>query len=176
MDLSKISRGPNPPRDIHVVIEVPGGGSPVKYEMDKDSGALFVDRILFTPMHYPCNYGFMPQTLSDDGDPVDMLVVGREALVPGVVIRCVPVGVLMMEDDAGQDEKVLAVPHAKIDPYYADVQQYSDLPANLIDKIGHFFGHYKDLEPGKWVKIAGWGDAAKAEEMIEAAIKRYETA
>ncbi|MGA0236031.1 MAG: inorganic diphosphatase, partial [Alphaproteobacteria bacterium] len=150
MDLSKISRGENPPVDINVVIEVPAN-SAVKYEMDKESGAVFVDRILFTPMFYPCNYGFMPNTLSDDGDPVDVLVVGRHELAPGSVIRAVPVGVLMMEDEKGGDEKIVAVPHAKIDAFYDGISSYTQLPQNLIDQIGHFFERYKDLEPGKWV-------------------------
>ena len=138
MDLSKISRGENPPVDINVVIEVPAN-SAVKYEMDKESGAVFVDRILFTPMFYPCNYGFMPNTLSDDGDPVDVLVVGRHELAPGSVIRAVPVGVLMMEDEKGGDEKIVAVPHAKIDAFYDGISSYTQLPQNLIDQIGHFF-------------------------------------
>ena len=146
MDLSKISRGENPPVDINVVIEVPAN-SAVKYEMDKESGAVFVDRILFTPMFYPCNYGFMPNTLSDDGDPVDVLVVGRHELAPGSVIRAVPVGVLMMEDEKGGDEKIVAVPHAKIDAFYDGITSYTQLPQNLVDQIGHFFERYKDLEP-----------------------------
>ena len=148
MDLSKISRGENPPVDINVVIEVPAN-SAVKYEMDKESGAVFVDRILFTPMFYPCNYGFMPNTLSDDGDPVDVLVVGRHELAPGSVIRAGPVGVLMMEDEKGGDEKIVAVPHAKIDAFYDGITSYTQLPQNLVDQIGHFFERYKVLE-GPW--------------------------
>ena len=143
MDVSKISRGENPPVDINVIIEVPAN-SAVKYELDKDSGAVVVDRILFTPMFYPCNYGFMPNTLSDDGDPVDVLVVGRHELAPGSVIRCVPVGVLMMEDEKGGDEKIVAVPHKKIDAQYDGITSYTDLPQNLVDQIGHFFERYKD--------------------------------
>lgn len=172
MDISKISMGKDAPNDINVIIEVPGNGEPVKYEMDKDSGAIFVDRILFTPMFYPCNYGFMPHTLSDDGDPVDVLVVGRHKLAPGSVIRCRPVGVLQMEDDGGQDEKIIAVPHEKIDPQYSEVISYTDLPENLTAQIQHFFEHYKDLEPGKWVKVAGWGDELRAKELIKEAISR----
>ncbi|MGB0843604.1 MAG: inorganic diphosphatase [Alphaproteobacteria bacterium] len=167
MDVSKVPMGENPPKDINVIIEVPFG-DPIKYELDKDSGALFVDRILFTPMFYPCNYGFMPNTLSDDGDPV----VGRHKLAPGSVIRCVPVGVLVMEDEKGGDEKILAVPHEKIDPYYKGITSYNDLPENLIEQIKHFFERYKDLEPGKWVKVQDWGDADKAESMIVEAIER----
>jgi len=173
MDLSKISRGENPPVDINVVIEVPAN-SAVKYEMDKDSGALFVDRILFTPMFYPCNYGFMPNTLSDDGDPVDVLVVGRHEVAPGSVIRAVPVGVLMMEDEKGGDEKIVAVPHKKIDAFYDGITSYNQLPQNLIDQIGHFFEHYKDLEPGKWVKVTGWGDKKQAVKMIQEAMARVD--
>lgn len=172
MDISQISMGKDAPSDINVIIEVPGNGEPVKYEMDKDSGAIFVDRILFTPMFYPCNYGFMPHTLSDDGDPVDVLVVGRHKLAPGSVIRCRPVGVLQMEDDGGQDEKIVAVPHEKIDAQYSHVKSYTDLPENLTAQIQHFFEHYKDLEPGKWVKVAGWGDENRAMELIQEAIDR----
>ena len=171
MDVSKISRGENPPVDINVIIEVPAN-SAVKYELDKDSGAVVVDRILFTPMFYPCNYGFMPNTLSDDGDPVDVLVVGRHELAPGSVIRCVPVGVLMMEDEKGGDEKIVAVPHKKIDAQYDGITSYTDLPQNLVDQIGHFFERYKDLEPGKWVKIGDWHGVDDAKDMITQAIER----
>ena len=173
MDVSKISRGENPPVDINVLIEVPAN-SAVKYELDKDSGAVVVDRILFTPMFYPCNYGFMPNTLSDDGDPVDVLVVGRHELAPGSVIRCVPVGVLMMEDEKGGDEKIVAVPHKKIDAQYDGITSYTDLPQNLVDQIGHFFERYKDLEPGKWVKVTGWGDEKQAAKMIEEGMARID--
>lgn len=170
MNLSAISAGENPPNDINVVIEVPLGGEPIKYEMDKDSGAMFVDRFLYTSMRYPCNYGFIPHTMSDDGDPTDVLVVGQRALMPGCVIRARPVGVLLMEDEAGFDEKIVAVPHQKLTQYYNDVESYLDLPKILQDRIGHFFAHYKDLEPNKWVKIKGWGDADKAREMISAGV------
>ncbi len=172
MHLSSISIGKSAPWDINVIIEVPMGGDPVKYELDKDSGAIFVDRFLHTPMRYPCNYGFVPHTLSGDGDPADVLVVANYPVVPGAVIRCRPIGVLMMEDDGGQDEKILAVPVTKLDPTYEHVKNYTDLPALLISQIEHFFNHYKDLEKGKWVKILGWGDAAKAASMIEEAVKR----
>jgi inorganic pyrophosphatase len=149
---------------------VPIGGEPVKYEFDKASGALFVDRILHTPMRYPANYGFVPHTLGDDGDPLDALVVARSPFIPGSVVRARPVGVLLMEDDKGGDEKLLCVPVDTTFPYYADVGDRDDLPAIVMQQIEHFFAHYKDLEPGKWVRILGWGDAAKAREIILAAI------
>lgn len=172
MDISKISPGENPPSDINVIIEVPLGGEPIKYEIDKPSGAMFVDRFLYTSMRYPCNYGFVPHTLSLDGDPIDVMCVGQRALVPGSVLRARPVGVLLMEDDGGQDEKILAVPHSKLTRYYDKVNTLSDLPEILIERITHFFEHYKDLEPNKWVKVEGWHDPEKAHELIEQAIKR----
>jgi|TARA_R110002072_G_scaffold28856_3_gene92191 inorganic pyrophosphatase len=174
MDISKISVGENPPHDINVIIEVPIGGDPVKYEIDKDSGALFVDRFLHTAMFYPCNYGFVPHTLSGDGDPVDVLVAGRVPVVPGAVVRARPVGVLVMNDEAGQDEKILAVPVDKLHPYFTDVKSWRDLPRILIDQIGHFFEHYKDLEKGKWVEIQHWGEPGEAARMIEEAIARHD--
>jgi inorganic pyrophosphatase len=172
MDIKKIPIGKNPPNDVNVIIEIPLKGDPVKYEVDKDSGAMFVDRFLHTAMYYPCNYGFIPNTLSEDGDPVDVLVVGRHAVVPGAVMRSRPIGVLLMEDEAGHDEKILAVPHPKLHPFYDDVSNYSDLPKTLIEQIEHFFAHYKDLEPGKWVKVTGWGDAAAAAKIIEQGIEK----
>lgn len=172
MNLEKISVGQNPPLDINVIIEIPLGGVPVKYEVDKTSGAMFVDRFLHTAMFYPCNYGFVPHTLSDDGDPIDVLVVGRHPVVPGSVLRSRPIGVLKMEDEAGQDEKILAVPHPKLHPFYDEVQSYKDLPTVLISQIEHFFAHYKDLENGKWVKVLGWGDKDIACKLIEEAIGR----
>jgi len=171
MDISKISIGKNVPDEINVIIEVPAGVAPVKYEMDKDSGAIVVDRFVQTAMHYPCNYGFIPHTLSLDGDPADVLVITRYPLVPGAVIAARPVGVLLMEDDGGKDEKIIAVPTAKLDPMYAHIKETSDLPEILVAQIQHFFEHYKDLEKGKWVKINGWGDAAKAKALILASIK-----
>jgi len=171
MDISKISAGKNPPSNVNVIIEVPMGALPVKYEMDKDSGALFVDRFLATPMFYPCNYGFIPQTLSGDGDPADVLVVGQFPLVAGSVIAVRPVGVLLMEDEGGQDEKIIAVPVSKLTKLYDNVKSLDDLPENLIAQIKHFFEHYKDLEAGKWVKVVGFGDAAKAESLILEAIE-----
>ncbi|GGB70915.1 inorganic diphosphatase [Henriciella pelagia] len=173
MDISKISSGQNPPHDLNVIIEVPLGGEPIKYEIDKASGAMFVDRFLYTSMRYPCNYGFVPHTLSLDGDPIDVMVVGQRALVPGAVVRARPVGVLLMEDDGGQDEKILAVPHQKLTRFYEKVQNYTDLPEILVDRIVHFFTHYKDMEPNKWVKVQGVEGVDRARELISASIERY---
>jgi inorganic pyrophosphatase len=173
MRLEAIPTGKNPPEDINVVIEVPVGGEPIKYEMDKASGTLFVDRFLYTPMRYPGNYGFVPHTLSADGDPIDVLVCNTRAIVPGAVINCRPVGVLVMEDDAGGDEKIIAVPASKITKRYENVKTTADLPQITIQQIQHFFEHYKDLEPGKWVKIKHWGDAEEARRMITEAIERF---
>lgn len=172
MDLSKIPIGPNPPKDLNVLIEIPLGGVPVKYDMDKASGALFVDRFLHTAMFYPGNYGFIPHTLSGDGDPCDVIVVGQVPVVPGAIIRCRPVGALMMEDNAGMDEKILAVPVDKLHPFYTGVKNYQDLPTVLCEQISHFFEHYKDLEKGKWAKILKWVDAAGAEQLVMEAIAR----
>ena len=166
MDLSKIDIGVNPPKDINVVIEVPLGGDPIKYEIDKASGAMFVDRFLYTDMRYPCNYGFIPRTLADDGDPVDVMVVGNRSLFPGAVVGARPVGVLLMEDEAGLDEKILAVPSPRLTRYYNKIESYKDLPEIFNDRIRHFFEHYKDLEPDKWVKIVGWKDRDEAEALI----------
>ncbi len=175
MDITKIKAGENPPHDINVIIEVPLGGEPIKYEMDKHSGAMFVDRFLYTAMRYPCNYGFIPHTLSNDGDPTDVLVVGNRPLMPGCVVRARPVGVLMMEDEAGIDEKIVAVPHVKLTQYYNQIQSYTDLPQVLQDRIPHFFNHYKDLEADKWVKVLGWEDAKKAAQLITDGIKAAAT-
>lgn len=172
MDISKVPVGENPPQDVNVIIEVPMGAEPIKYEMHKESGALFVDRFLHTAMHYPCNYGFIPHTLSGDGDPADVLIVGRRPVVPGCIVAARPVGVLMMEDEAGMDEKILAVPASRLHPFYADVKSYRDLPEILIQQIQHFFEHYKDLEKGKWIKIQGWQDESFAGELIMEAIER----
>ena len=171
MDISKIAIGKNPPNDVNVIIEVPMD-TPIKYEYDKDSGAIIVDRFFATPMRYPCNYGFIPNTLSDDGDPADALVVGQFAITPGAVIRCRPVGVLYSEDEKGGDEKLICVPHTKVTTMYDTIQNLEDLPKNLIDQIQHFFEHYKDLEAGKWVKITGFGNAEKAAKIISDAIER----
>ncbi len=173
MRLEAIPTGKNPPHDINVVIEVPVGGEPIKYEMDKASGTLFVDRFLYTPMRYPGNYGFVPHTLSADGDPIDVLVCNTRAIVPGAVISCRPVGVLVMEDDGGGDEKVIAVPASKITMRYDKVRTVTDLPDITVQQIQHFFEHYKDLEPGKWVKIHHWGDADEARRLIVESIERY---
>jgi inorganic pyrophosphatase len=172
MDLSKIATGQNPPDDVNVVVEVPLGGEPIKYEIDKPSGAMFVDRFLYTSMRYPCNYGFIPHTLSLDGDPIDVMVVGNPALVPGCVVRVRPVGVLMMTDDKGQDEKVIAVPHPRLTRYYEKIEHYKDLPEILVERIVHFFEHYKDLEPGKWVKIEGLYGPERAHELIRESVAR----
>lgn len=173
MDISKISTGHNPPWDINVIVEVPVGGDPVKYEMDKDSGALFVDRIMHTSMRYPCNYGFIPHTLCGDGDPADVLVAARSQFVPGAVVRVRPIGVLLMEDEGGKDEKILAVPVDKLFPFYKGIKSYKELPEITIQQIAHFFDHYKDLEEGKWVRVQGWADADEAARLIEEAIERH---
>jgi inorganic pyrophosphatase len=172
MDLSKIPIGKNPPLDINVIVEIPLRGDPVKYEICKESGAMYVDRFLNTAMYYPCNYGFVPHTLSEDGDPVDVCVVGRIPVAVGAVMRSRPIGVLKMEDESGIDEKILAVPHAKLHPFYDGVESYLDLPKILVSQIEHFFVHYKDLEPGKWVELRGWGGPEEAAQAIEAGIQR----
>jgi len=172
MRLDAIAIGNTPPKDINVVIEVPVGGEPIKYEMDKASGTLFVDRFLYTPMVYPGNYGFVPHTLSQDGDPIDVLVCNTRAIIPGAVMNCRPVGVLVMEDNAGGDEKIIAVPSSKLTRRYEKVMNYKDLPEITVQQIEHFFAHYKDLEPGKWVKIDHWGGVEEAQRLIEQAIAR----
>ncbi len=172
MNIAKLSIGKNPPGEVNVIIEVPIGGEPIKYEMDKDSGALVVDRFLYTSMRYPGNYGFIPHTLSEDGDPCDVVVCNTRAIVPGAVIACRPVGVLLMEDEAGSDEKILAVPAAKLTRRYERVTNYTDLPDITLEQVRHFFEHYKDLEPGKWVKVTGFGDAEKAKALILEAMER----
>lgn len=172
MRIEAIPIGLNPPQDINVIIEVPVGGEPIKYEMDKASGTLIVDRFLYTPMRYPGNYGFIPHTLSSDGDPLDVLVCNTRAIVPGAVINCRPIGVLVMEDDGGGDEKLIAVPSSKLTKRYDNVENYTDLPSITKEQIEHFFAHYKDLEPGKWVKIHHWGDAKEAHKYIREAIQR----
>jgi len=174
MDISKISVGKSPPDNLNVIIEVPTGGEPVKYEFDKDSGALFVDRILHTPMRYPANYGFVPHTLSPDGDPLDALVVARSPFVPGSVVRCRPIAVLNLEDEAGGDEKLLCVPDDKTFPYYANVKEKEDLPDIIAQQVEHFFTHYKDLESEKWVGVGTWGNAADARQVVIEAIERYQ--
>jgi inorganic pyrophosphatase len=172
MRIDAISLGANPPHEVNVIIEVPVGGEPIKYEMDKEAGTLVVDRFLYTAMRYPGNYGFIPHTLSSDGDPCDVLVANTRAIVPGAVIAVRPVGVLMMEDEAGGDEKIIAVPTSKLTQRYDKVQTHSDLPEITLQQIQHFFEHYKDLEPGKWVKVLGWRGAADAHRLIEEGIAR----
>jgi inorganic pyrophosphatase len=172
MDLAKIPAGRAPPDDINVVVEIPQGGTPVKYELDKESGALLVDRFLHTSMFYPGNYGFVPHTLALDGDPIDALIVGPAAVVPGAVVRCRPVGALIMEDEHGPDEKILAVPVDALHPFYSGVSSYEDLPPILCNQIAHFFRHYKDLEAGKWVKVVRWAGPEEAAQLINAAIAR----
>lgn len=173
MDISKISVGQNVPHDVNVLIEVPMGSEPIKYEIDKDAGVLVVDRFLHTAMYYPCNYGFIPHTLAGDGDPVDVLVVGDRPLMPGCVLAVRPVGVLVTEDEKGADEKILAVPQTRLHPFYSGVKSYKDLPEILIQQIAHFFQHYKDLEAKKWVKVVGWKDADEAARLVEEGIARH---
>jgi inorganic pyrophosphatase len=172
MRIDAIAIGHNPPEDVNVIIEVPVGGHPIKYEMDKEAGTLVVDRFLYTPMAYPGNYGFVPHTLSEDGDPIDVLVCNTRELVPGCVINVRPIGVLVMEDNAGQDEKIIAVPSAALTRRYDKVREFSDLPEITLQQVEHFFEHYKDLEPGKWVRIGNWHGAGEAKQMITAAIER----
>jgi inorganic pyrophosphatase len=170
--IDAISIGRDPPDEVNVVVEVPVGGEPIKYEMDKEAGTLVVDRFLYTAMRYPGNYGFIPHTLSDDGDPCDVLVANQRGIVPGAVIAVRPVGVLKMQDEAGGDEKIVAVPVPRLSRRYESVHEYTDLPEITRQQIEHFFEHYKDLEPGKWAKVMGWGDAAEAKRTIMTAIER----
>jgi inorganic pyrophosphatase len=174
MRVDSIPIGTNPPFDINVIVEVPIGGEPIKYELDKASGTMFVDRMLYTSMHYPGNYGFIPHTLSDDGDPLDVLIANSRPIVPGAVCNCRPVGVLFMRDEAGIDEKIIAVPSDKVSPIYRKVRNYADLPEMMLSRIAHFYEHYKDLELGKWVKIDRWGDEALARDLIQKSIKAAE--
>ena len=176
MRLDAISIGTNPPHDVNVVIEVPIGGEPSKYERDKAAGTLIVDRFLYTPMRYPGNYGFIPHTLSEDGDPCDVLVANTRPIIAGAVISVRPIGVLRMRDEAGGDEKIVAVPSSKLTKRYDKVQNYTDMPPITVQQIEHFFSHYKDLEPGKWVEFAGWGDAETARQLILEAIERAKKA
>lgn len=172
MRIDAISIGESPPEDVNVIIEVPVGGHPIKYELDKEAGTLIVDRFLYTAMSYPGNYGFVPHTLSEDGDPIDVLVCNTRQLVPACVINVRPIGVLVMEDNAGQDEKIIAVPSHALTKRYDDVLNATDLPEITLQQIEHFFEHYKDLEPGKWVKISGWQSADDAKRLIVEAIER----
>jgi len=170
MRIEAISIGNNPPEDINVIVEVPIGGEPVKYEMDKDAGAMIVDRILYTAMQYPGNYGFVPHTISDDGDPIDVLIANQRPIIPGAVINCRPVGALLMKDEAGQDEKLIAVPSNRVSAMYEGINSVFDLPEIQLKRIAHFFERYKDLEDGKWVKVDRWADADEAKELIRKAI------
>ena len=172
MRIDAIPVGKDPPHDVNVVIEVPIGGEPIKYEMDKAAGTLLVDRFLYTAMRYPGNYGFIPHTLSGDGDPCDVLIANTRAIVPGAILSVRPVGVLIMEDNAGEDEKIIAVPSRHTTARYDRIETYTDLPDITVRQIEHFFTHYKDLEPGKWVKIKRWGDALLAKQMILDGIAR----
>ena len=172
MDVSKIRIGENPPHDVNVVIEIPQGGAPVKYEMDKESGAMFVNRFLHTAMFYPANYGFIPNTLSEDGDPCDAMVISQIAVASGAVIRARPIGALMMEDEAGIDEKIITVPTDRLSPYYSAIKELTDLPLGTLDVIKHFFEHYKDLEKGKWVKVVRWVRRDQAKRLIVEGIER----
>ncbi len=173
MNLDRVDAGADVPNNVNVVIEIPMNGDPIKYELDKATGALFVDRFMSTSMHYPCNYGYIPHTLSGDGDPVDVLVVTPFALVPGVVVRCRPLGMLKMTDEAGSDEKLLAVPIDKLTSIYRSVKSFRDLPEITLNQIAHFFQHYKDLEAGKWVKIDGWVGEEDAKRAITDGIALY---
>ena len=170
MNLDRVDSGKDIPNNVNVIIEIPAHSDPVKYEVDKDTGALMVDRFMATPMFYPCNYGYIPNTLSEDGDPLDVLVVTPYPLINGSVIKCRPVGVLKMEDESGIDAKLMAVPVDKLSALYQHVQEATDLPALLLQQIEHFFEHYKDLEKGKWVKVQGWANAAEAKAEIEKAV------
>ena len=172
MRIEAITVGDNPPEDVNVIIEVPVGGEPVKYEMDKEAGTMVVDRFLYTPMRYPGNYGFVPHTLSDDGDPIDVLIPNQRPIIPGAIMNCRPIGVMLMEDESGGDEKIIAVPSAHLTKRYDTVRDYTDLPQITIDQIQHFFERYKDLEDDKWVKIVRWGNAAEARDLVMAAVER----
>lgn len=172
MDITKVTAGKNPPYDINVIIEIPMGGTPVKYELDKASGTMFVDRFLNTAMYYPCNYGFIPHSLSEDGDPVDAAVLCQVPVSPGVVIRSRPIGVLIMEDESGIDEKILCVPVDELHPYYTNISSYRELPRILCDQLFHFFTHYKDLEKGKWVEVKRWGEPDEAFNLIRQGVER----
>jgi inorganic pyrophosphatase len=176
MDPSKVSSGRNVPNQINVVIEIPSHAEPVKYEMDKETGAMFVDRFMSTAMHYPCNYGYVPHTLSSDGDPVDVLVVTPYPLISGSVIECRPVGVMKMTDESGDDAKVLAVPIDKLCKSYRKIESFRDMPPELLEQIAHFFEHYKDLDEGKWVRVGGWGGVDEAKAEIMASVKMFQEA
>ena len=176
MNLDRVGTGQHIPDDFNVIIEIPSHSDPVKYEVDKTSGAMFVDRFMNTAMHYPCNYGYVPHTLSEDGDPVDVLVITPVPLISGSVIRCRAIGLLKMTDEAGPDGKVLAVPIDKLCTLYRKAQGPNDIPLNLLAQIAHFFEHYKDLEPNKWVKVEGWGGREDAKLELTSAVERFQRA
>ena len=173
MSLDRVDSGRDLANDFNVIIEIPMHSDPIKYEVDKETGALFVDRFVSTAMHYPCNYGYVPNTVSGDGDPVDVLVITPFALMPGVVVRCRPIGILNMTDEAGSDKKILAVPIDKLTPLYRHIENARDLPETTLAQIEHFFAHYKDLEPGKWVKVEGWGSPEEARRDIAEGVKAF---
>ena len=173
MSLDRVGSGRDLANDFNVIIEIPMHSDPIKYEVDKATGALFVDRFVSTAMHYPCNYGYVPNTVSGDGDPVDVLVITPFALMPGVVVRCRPIGILNMTDEAGDDKKILAVPIDKLTPLYRHIENARDLPGTALAQIEHFFAHYKDLEPGKWVKVEGWGSPEEARRDIADGVKAF---
>ena len=176
MNLDRVTAGRRVPDDVNVIIEIPAHAEPIKYEVDKGTGAVFVDRFMSTAMHYPCNYGYIPQTLSGDGDPADVLVLSPVPLITGVVVRCRPIGMLKMKDEAGDDTKLLAVPINKLTPLYSGMRSYRDVPASTLAQIAHFFEHYKDLELNKWVKLSGWVGAKEARADIVASVERYRRA
>ena len=176
MNLDRVGSGPQIPNEINVVIEIPAHSDPVKYELDKTTGAMYVDRFMSASMHYPCNYGYVPHTLSKDGDPVDVMVVTPHPLIPGSVIECRPVGVLKMTDESGDDAKVLAVPLDKLSRLYRKVQDFRDMPEILLEQIAHFFEHYKDLDEGKWVRVEGWGGVDQAKQEIMDSVRLYQEA
>ena len=175
MNLDRVGPGDNPPEEVNVIIEIPVRGEPVKYELDKKTGALFVDRYLNTSMVYPCNYGYIPRTLALDGDPVDVLIATPMPIIHGAVMRCRPIGVLDMEDEAGDDSKILAIPIDKVSVFHHQITSHKDLQPALINQIVHFFEHYKDLEPKKWVKVRGWKDADAAKKEISQSLERYKS-
>ena len=173
MNLDRVDSGRDIPNDFNVIIEIPMNAAPIKYEVDKDTGAMFVDRFMSTAMFYPCNYGYIPNTLSEDGDPIDVLVIAPHRLISGTVIKCRPIGVLKMSDEAGTDSKLLALPTKKQTSLYDTVEEYTDLPPSYIRQIEHFFEHYKDLEKGKWVKVDGWAGSTEAKREILAAVENF---
>ncbi len=176
MNLEKVTEGKNTPNEINVIIEIPAHAEPVKYELDKETGAMFVDRFMNTAMHYPCNYGYVPHTLSNDGDPVDVLVLTTYALIPGSVIQCRPIGVLKMTDESGDDAKILAAPLDRMSKHFRKVRDFRDVPEITLEQIAHFFEHYKDLDEGKWVRVDGWYGMDEAKQEILDSIEMFKNA